>query len=125
MHWAVKYLSIGYKDMNCSKFVEHVLRNEFQKDFIFPQSEGSIFNQSLQIKNQVPKFTIEAVDPKDGDLVLMHGLRRLCHVGMFVKINRERYVLHTEQRMKTAALHKFRDLPLFGYTIEGIYTWVK
>ena len=48
MHWAEKFLKIEYKDMNCSKFVEHVLRNQFGINYSFPQSEGSLFNQSQQ-----------------------------------------------------------------------------
>jgi len=123
MHWASKYLSIPYKNMNCSKFVEHVLRDHFKRDYTFPQSEGSLFNQSIQIKENLPKFCYKTNDPAEGDLVLMHGARRMCHVGVYLKIKDIEYVLHSESSMKCSALHKFKDLKFFGYSVEGVYTW--
>lgn len=125
LHWTFKYMDMEYKNMNCSKFVEHVLRDHFKRDYSFPQSQGSLFNQSLQIKESVPTFAERTDSPQDGDLVVMHGKRRLCHVGLYLKIGREEFVFHTESSMKTAALHRFRDLSLYGYSIEGIYSWLK
>lgn len=124
-HWSTKYLQIEYKKMNCSKFVEHVLRNQFGVEYTFPQSEGSVFNQSAQIKKHLPEFCVKTNHPKDGDLVLMHGARRMCHVGVFFKYNGQRYVLHTESSLTTAVCHKFMDLMEFGYRVEGVYTWLK
>lgn len=129
MHWSQKYLSVEYKNMNCSSFVEHLLRDHFKKEFTFPQSEGSLFNQSAQIKKSVPSFcfskleNIELAD--DGDLVLMHGIRNLCHVGMFVRISSAWFILHCEKRMGRAALHKESDLFRYGYRVEGIYKWLR
>lgn len=124
-HWAEKYLQVQYKDMNCSKFVEHILRDHFKIDFNFPQSEGYLFRQSEQIRESIPLFASRTETPKDGDLVLMHGKRRMCHVGMFVKIGIKDFVLHTEVRLKTAALHPLNALFQYGYTVEGYYTWLR
>lgn len=125
MEWVKKYLKITYHQMHCSAFVEHVLRNEFGKDYKFPQSKGSVFNQSEQIRKHLPEFCEKTDNPKNGDLVLMHGIRRMCHVGLYLKINHEDYVLHTEAKMKTAALHRLKDLYYYGLKAEGIYTWQK
>ena len=125
MHWTMKYLSIEYKDMNCSEFASHVLKDHFKKNYNFPQSEGSIFNQSAQIKESLPKFAYKTDTPKEGDLILMHGRRRMCHVGIAVKIGRSWYVLHTESSMKTAALHQINKVFFNGYTVEGFYTWLR
>lgn len=124
-HWTQKYLTITYKDMNCSKFVEYVLKDHFGISMKFPQSEGSIFNQSKQIRDNVPLFCERTEDPEDGDMILMNGIRRMCHVGVFVSINRVRYVLHSESRMKGAALHRLSDLMNYGYSVEGFYKWQK
>lgn len=124
-HWTSKYLTLKYKDYNCSKFVEFVLRDHFGIKYEFPQSKGSLFNQSMQIKESLPVFCRETVTPTEGDLILMSGIRRLCHVGMLVVVNGKKYVFHTESSMKTAALHEFKDLSYFGYFIEGFYTWAK
>lgn len=109
--------------MNCSKFSEFVLREHFKRDFQFPQSKGSIFNQSKQIRDNLPKFADRTDNPKEGDLVLMHGLRRMCHVGIYVNIKGISYVLHCEASMKTSALHRFDYLMSFGYSVEGVYAW--
>lgn len=124
-HWTSKYMMIEYKQMNCSKFVEHVLRDHFKRDYSFPQSEGSLFNQSKQIKESVPTFAEKTDEPKDGDLVLMNGKRMLCHVGLYLKIGREGYVFHTESSKKTALLHRLKDVTGYGYSVEGIYSWLK
>lgn len=124
-HWAEKYLMIGYKDMNCSKFVEHVLRDQFKIDFNFPQSQGTLFNQSQQIRDSMPSFCERTETPKDGDMILMHGMRRMCHVGIYVRIGWKEYVLHTESSMKTAALHPLNELNFYGFSVEGFYRWRK
>lgn len=111
--------------MNCSQFVEHVLRDHFKIDYSFPQSQGNVFEQSNLIKKSLNDFVIKTDSPKEGDMVLMNGTRRLCHVGLYVKIKNNDYVFHTESTMKTAALHKLSDLSLYGYSVEGFYTWLK
>lgn len=124
-HWSSKYLMIEYKKMNCSTFVEHVLRDHFKIDYTFPQTSGNVFEQSLLIKKSLPIFCKETKNPKEGDLVLMHGVRRLCHVGIYVRIKRDEYVFHTESSMKTAAIHRIKDIPTYGYTLGGFYEWQK
>lgn len=125
MHWTNAFMKIEYKNMNCSKFVEHVLREHFKREYSFPQSKGNLFNQSKQIQESLPSFCSLTEDPEDGDLVLMHGKRMLCHVGLYLRIGREEFVFHTESSKKTALLHRFRDIPIYGYTVEGIYSWLK
>jgi len=124
-HWSEKYLQIAYKNMNCSKFVEHVLRDRFGIEYSFPQSEGSLFNQSQQIRDAMPSFCERTDAPKDGDMVLMHGKRLMCHVGIYVRIGYKAYVLHTESSLATAALHPINELKNFGYQVEGFYKWLK
>lgn len=124
-HWVNKYLKISYKEMNCSKFVEHILREEFKIEYTFPQSEGTLFKQSQQIRDNINIFAQKTDNPKDGDMILMHGKRLMCHVGVYVKIGINEYVLHTESSLKTAALHKLKDLKNYGYSVGGFYTWLK
>ena len=111
--------------MNCAEFVEYVLREQFDKEFLFPQSKGSIFLETEQIKDEMPKFVVSTSTPKDGDLVLMHGKRLMCHVGLYVRIGWVEYVLHTEGTIKVSSLHRINDLRLYGYKMAGYYTWLK
>lgn len=124
-HWSSKYLQMDFSNTTCSAFCEYVLNDHFGKDYKFPQSQGSVFNQSAQLKKHIPEYCIETKEPKDGDLVLMNGLRRLCHVGLFVKIGVVDYVLHCEIKMGRSALHRLKDLSSYGYTLSGFYTWLR
>lgn len=124
-HWTYKYLNITYKRMACAPFVEFILRDHFKIDYKFPQSQGNVFEKSNLIKNSIPLFAEPTKKPFDGCLVLMNGTRLLCHVGIYVNINGESYVFHTESTMKTAALHRIKDLSRYGYTLEGFYKWLK
>lgn len=111
--------------MNCAEFAEYVLREQFNKDFKFPQSKGSIFSQSQLIKDELPKWVIETDAPKDGDLVLMHGQRLMCHIGIYTRIGWVDYVLHSEGRIKVSALHRISDLNLYGYKLARFYAWLR
>lgn len=124
-HWTDKYLKITYKNMDCSQFVEHVLRDHFKIDYKFPQAKGNVFEQSNLIKKSIPSFAEKTETPVDGCLVLMNGTRMLCHVGLYVKIGNEDYVFHTESTMKSAALHRVKDLTGYGYSLEGFYRWLR
>jgi hypothetical protein len=125
MHWAERFVGIQYEEMNCAEFVEHVLREQFQINFKFPQSRGSLFAETQQIKENLSVFTERTESPKDGDLVLMHGKRLMCHVGLYVKIGMTAYVLHSEGRVKTSALHRMKDIIQYGYSVAGFYKWRK
>ena len=63
-----------------SKFYNNC--DHFGIKYEFPQSKGSLFNQSMQIKESLPVFCRETVTPTEGDLILMSGIRRLCHSGL-------------------------------------------
>lgn len=125
MHWSTKYLMIQFREMNCTEFIEHVLRDHFQREYSFPQSRGSIFQQSLDIKEGLPQYCEETDDPQDGDVVLMNGLRSLCHVGLYVKYKGVDYVFHCEKRIGRAVMHRFSEINGYGYSIAGVYKWVK
>lgn len=127
MHWSEKYLNIPYKDKNCAEFVEFVLSKEFKINFKFPQSHGSFFEQSALIKKSINDFVYpeKTDEPKEGDLVLMNGSRRICHVGLFVKIRNIAYVLHNQKQHSYSRLHRIDHLPYNGLLLEGIYKWQK
>lgn len=124
-HWSEKYLQMTYDKWNCSQFVEYVLRDHFGRDYKFPQSKGNVFEQSNQLKESIPHFAKRTEEPQTGDLILMNGIRRLCHVGLLIIIGGHKFVLHTEARLKTARLQDLASLPYHGYTVEGFYRWLR
>lgn len=127
MHWSCKFLSIPYSELNCAEFVEFVLRKEFKINFTFPQNRGSVFSQSAEIKKQIYNFTYPEKTklPEEGDLVLMNGIRKMCHVGILVKKKDSLFVLHSQKNLGCACLHKLKDISNYGLSIEGIYKWRK
>jgi hypothetical protein len=126
-HWTKKYLSIPYSEMNCAEFTEYVLKDKFDLNFKFPQSQGSFFMESHQIKQEMFKFVcpVPTDEPKDGDLVLMSGRRLLSHVGLYVNIKDQDYVLHTQKTFGCACLHKLKEISFYGLFFEGFYKWQK
>lgn len=123
-HWADKYLKLTSK-MDCSELVEYVLRDHFNVNYAFPKGTGSVGSRSKLIRDTMPLYTKKTDTPKEGDLVLMNGNRLLCHVGMLIKVNNQDYVLHTDARMKTVAVHKIKELASIGYTLGGFYEWLR
>lgn len=124
VHWSYKYLNIPYHKLNCAQFVQMVLAKEKGVNFQFPQCDGSVFAQSVAIKKNMPVFLQErVVQPVDFDMVLMHGIRRSCHIGLFAKIDGISYVLHSQKKFQMTCLHKIRDLSGYGLTVEGFYRW--
>lgn len=127
MHWSCKFLSIPYSELNCAEFVEFVLKKQFKLHFYFPQNRGSIFSQSADLKKYIKTFVHpeKTNSPEEGDLVVMNGIRRMCHVGLLVKIKNDMFVLHTQKNLGCACLHKLKDIPNYGLNLEGIYKWQK
>lgn len=127
MHWSCKYLSIPYHEMNCAEFVEHILDKEFSRKFKFPQNHGSVFSQSHEIKQELQNYVRPepTLEPKDGDLVLMNAQRKMCHVGILVKRRGALHVLHTQKNIGSACLHRLKDLPYYGLSLQGIYKWLR
>lgn len=124
MHWALSYLKYSTKEYNCAELVRLVLREQFNIDFIFPQTKHSVRKDSQQIKANLSVFTSEQTKyPNEGDLVLMSGSSRLCHVGLYVTINNKGYVLHSMKNASTVCLHELKDLKLYGLVLNGFYKW--
>lgn len=119
--WIKKYISKNLGKIDCTQFVELVLNSEFNRSYRFPQGEGSIFQRANLLKKHMPDYVVETFDPKNGDLVLMNGERRQCHVGLYF----DGGVLHKDENMLSGSYHKIKDLMISGYTIRGFYTWVR
>lgn len=126
MVWVKKYINnIKLKKMDCTQYLEFILKDHFNIEYNFPQREGSLFSRSYLIKKHLPTFCVPTDTPKTGDVVLMSGNRRLCHVGMYIKDGISERVLHKDESMESGAYHRIQDLFNYGYTVGGYYTWVK
>jgi len=127
VHWSKKYISRPYSELNCAQLVELVIRDEFEINFKFPQSNDNIFYESRKIRQEFQKYVDpqKVGFPKEGDLVLMNAQRRMCHVGIFVEYRGQNYILHSLKQAGSVCLHRVPDLEYYGLTIEGFYSWLK
>lgn len=125
-HWSYKYISMDFSKMNCAQFVEYVLQDHFKIYFRLPQTRNTISENKELLKETMFKFVYPEItdNPKDGDGVLMRGIRMSCHIGLYVNIKNVDYVLHTEKKFGTSCLHKFSDLTNYGFKVEGVYKWL-
>lgn len=119
--WIKKYISKNLGKLDCTQFVELVLNSEFNRSYKFPQGYGSIFQRAYLLKKHMKDYVEETYEPKDGDLVLMNGNRRQCHVGLYFNGG----VLHKDEKMLSGSYHKLNDLIFSGYTVRGFYRWVR
>ena len=126
MHWSFQYLKYSFAQLNCAELVELVLKEIFNKPYKLPQTMGSIYKDSEQIKKRLVDYVDgESKVKKEGDLIIMSGSTRLCHVGILVIINKKNYVLHSMKKAGTVCLHKFEDINKYGLIINGVYSWQK
>lgn len=118
---------LPYDKYNCAEFVEMVMNDEFGKDFNFPQSEGNFFIQSQQLQDNCANYCerVKNKEYKEGQLVMMSGKRRLCHIGLLVSINYKYYVLHSLSSVGYVSRVPLNRIEDFGLTLEGIYQWLK
>lgn len=126
MHWSCKYIGLLYSDYNCAEFIKLIIKKELGVDLILPQDlPNRIDKQSQLINNKVYEYIELNSDEKnkDFDLVLMSARRRFCHIGLFVIINNESYVLHSIGTKTRSCLHRIKDLNLHSISCEGVYKW--
>lgn len=66
--------------------------------------------------------------PIDGSVVLMFDFGDIdipSHVGIYVKIGGNPYVLHSAEKLGGSALTPVRHLGALGIRIEGYYEWLQ
>ena len=62
---------------------------------------------------------IEQADLRDGDLVLMRS--ETLHIGTVFNLSGALWVLHAFENVGYSTLHRLRDLPALGLSVEGFY----
>lgn len=120
------YLGIPYSrlDMDCADFLLLVQRKLFDRVVDLPAYSRSKrrFVMLADLSAQHVELTAQ---PKDGDVVLMYegNEHRPGHIGMYVWIGCEAWVLHNNSLDGESVLTRLRDLHHNGLRLEGFYTW--
>lgn len=130
-HWSEKYLGVPYnKKQNCSWFVNHVLKSEFNKSYDFPRLDESkrVCDQSTLIDKYIRDygFEITAQELKDGDAVLMmYDCTKNWHIGLFYRdtFGKAR-VMHSDSGFQSSVSHKFVDLQFVNLKAISYYRFI-
>ncbi|WP_175841626.1 hypothetical protein [Burkholderia arboris] len=123
-HWSDRYIGVPHAQLDCGQFVERVLREQFGRDVRFPQREhDDLAHRSALIVEHVPEFAAPIDEPADGCGVLMWARGRRAHIGLYVVIDNQAYVLHSDEAMGASILSPLARLPKW-YRIEGFYAWL-
>lgn len=126
-HWAEKYVGKPYieDEYDCAELAREVLRVDFGQEIKLPTERAcGLLGLSRQIERMKADVAILTIEPEEGDGVLMIARGRMDHIGIYCLINGVPYVLHNSRDAGHTCLHRVRDLPHHGLTVEGYYQWL-
>lgn len=128
-HWTAGYVGLPYVPLafDCAHLVERVMREQFGRTICLPAARPHE-NRSAQLQQMIDAHAphlAERIDaPAEGHPVLMVGAGRLNHVGLAAAMVGEWWVLHNFIRARQVVLHRVRELPRWGLSVEGYYRWL-
>lgn len=110
---------------DCADFAAHVQQVLFGRTVRLPNGRARSSRGMATLKAEVGAYGTPTDTPCDGDLVLMRdaGQRRAGHVGVFLRMAHEDWVLHSDEAFGGSVAQRVWELADFGSTIEGYYTW--
>lgn len=120
-----RFVGIAYDEatMDCADFVVLVQRELFGREVILPNGRPRGARGSAVLGELSKPYGARTEIPQDGDLVLMLEGGRIGHAGVFFRLAHEDWVLHSSHRIGQSILHRARELPDWGATVEGYYAW--
>lgn len=121
-----QYIGIPYKQANCADLAIMFQEKEFGKkygEYVKPECK-SPFALSLAVKRNLMDFMEDRLSlPKHGCAALLLCRGRLSHIGTYLRINEQDFILHTSESFQSSIMTAMRDLKKFGIQIEGFYQW--
>jgi hypothetical protein len=117
---------------DCADLARLVNREVFGREISLPQDrdydgkEGAAKVRAMkaQIAAQKDTYATATDTPAEGDGVLIVSRGHSCHIGLYALVAGEAWVLHAASNAMQVVLHRVRDLPSKGYTVEGVYRWI-
>lgn len=126
-HWSEAYLSLKYdaQSFDCAHLVEKVQLEQFGRTLNLPKEHATNYReQQRQIATEKSNYADPTDKPEEGDGVLIISRGRAEHVGVYCLIQGMAYVLHNPIAYGKVCLHRIRNLPAQGMTVEGFYKWI-
>lgn len=127
-HWTESWIGRPYVegDADCGMLACEVWRSVFGgrvPDVAVPDRAVTRLQRNRQIDAVLSESLFPVDVPQDGDVVLMKSAGRLEHVGVFVRIGRESFVLHAMRNAGRVVLHRLRDLAGIGLAVVSYHRW--
>lgn len=121
------YIGLPYdpERFDCVDLVRLVSRELFGREIALPGGHPRGRKRLPMVQSVAGQIATPTDTPADGDLVLMYdlGLPIPTHVGLYVHLAHEGWVLHVGAGIPFSTTHAVRDLPNLGAPIERIYKW--
>jgi len=125
-----RYIGIPYceQTMDCADLAVLLQRELFGRDINLPGRRQRMAAPRAAIERMVCgndamagelADRIEREDLRDGDLVLMRS--ETLHIGTAFALSGTLWVLHAFANIGHSTLHRLRDLPALGLSVEGFY----
>lgn len=110
---------------DCADFVVHVQQVLFGRTVQLPNGRPRGSRGMAALTAEARAYGTPTTTPHSGDLVLLKdaGQRRAGHVGVFLHLAHENWILHNDEVFGGSVLQRAWELTNFGCTIEGYYTW--
>lgn len=122
-----KYVGLPYCEdtMDCADLVVLVQKELFGREVSLPNGRPRGVQGSASIGARLHAYAKPTEPPADGDLVLMRGIGKTKpgHAGVYFYLDRESWVLHSNETNGVSVLQRVRELPDFGVIINGVYEW--
>lgn len=113
-------------NFDCADFVVMAARALFNMDIVLPQDRPRGSHGQSNLGALTGEFVRRTSSPVDGDLILTRefGRRIPTHIGMYVVLDYQPYMLHCNDKPQPfSRCDRIADLTGFGLTIEGYYAW--
>lgn len=122
--WYEKYIGEEYSTTNdCMALAIRVAR-EFGHEIKKPSYEPNVYSQAKSIRLYKDDMSVRTDEKQDGNPVLFLCRKRFFHIGVYVRIAEEDWILHADQQSGFVILTRLREMPKKGYELEGFYKWI-
>jgi hypothetical protein len=132
-HWSDAYVGLPYVDgeFDCAELARTVQLEVFRRAIDLPTERqylgldgvAKVRAMNAQLAACRDDYGVQTSTPQEGDAVLIVSRGRLDHIGLYCLINGEAWVLHAASGINQVVRTRLRELPLYGYSLEGFYAW--
>lgn len=123
MMWYEKYIGEEYSEENDCMALAVRVGAEFGYTIQKPSYKPNVYAQANALHLYRDDLAHRVENGIEGHPVLFLCRRRFFHIGVYVPINGEEWILHADQRSGFVILTRLREMSMYGYELEGFYQW--